>query len=174
MVCARNVALIAQPAPTPQECEICGEFVTQCRQCKSTYYLLNTTCEATCPDTYYNNVHNRTCSPCDDPCKKCTTSATYCQSCGAGKYLYNHECRGQCPDGTYEYDENGENSQCVTCRWPCATCSDQNTCLSCTSPYGLNSSQCITDCGIGLFINTLNQCQPCSVKCLTCNLTGCL
>jgi proprotein convertase subtilisin/kexin type 5 len=101
---------------------------------------------------------------CNSECATCKSlSRTDCLSCYEYKVLFNGECLSECPSGYYLSDE-----RCLSCVYPCTTCSSAGACTSCFFPYFLVNDKCeLINCPAGTYEEN-SACQPCSKACLTC------
>jgi proprotein convertase subtilisin/kexin type 5 len=68
--------------------------------------------------------------PCPLGCLSCY-SAVLCIECQAGYFLSpNNLCLSSCPE---RYYQSSQSALCLGCAYDCLTCSDSNSCLSCSS-----------------------------------------
>lgn len=119
---------------------------------------------------------------CTSPCKQCSSSKTSCLSClPAPNTLISYDsdsktCVQTCPTGKY----NDANNFCQKCVSPCATCTTNTSCLSCTTGTWLSGTSCVTVCpdksyndSSGLCTACVGPCDKCTTvsACITC-LTG--
>ncbi|CAD8049500.1 unnamed protein product [Paramecium sonneborni] len=129
-------------------CQICfGITVNQCYQCDTGYYLIDTTCVETCPNTKpFGNLADQTC-------------VSNCP-----QYLYSPQniCFYDCPAFLYYYELNGKKEcvdqcysksylslgKCYECNSICKECFGPNNgnCLECELPYFLNQQTCGVTC----------------------------
>ena len=93
-------------------CETCsleGEY--HCHTCKKSFYKnYEGKCDTKCPDNYFKNDKNRTCSKCDNDCKTCdnekVNNNSHCLTCkDPQKYVvlakgFDHNCVYECPKNT--------------------------------------------------------------------------
>ena len=171
----------------PGNCKTClgGGSSILCTSCFSPYFLHNQICQLSCPDGYYPDSTNNTCTPCNEACAVCSGPLnTPCSSCKNGYYLYLNSssslvCLSSCPEGYF--GSFGVN-QCISCFQSCRTCSGTANfeCISCKSGYFLQpySNLCLSTCPTGYYQNTVSSmCSPCHSACLTCfgeDTTQCL
>ena len=81
------------------------------------------------------------CSTCQPNCLNCNT--TNCIACATGFVVFN-------------------NTQCVPCQAPCATCGPSaSTCITCVSPYSLSAGSCV-------------RCSPPCLTCQSANTSSCI
>ena len=165
-----DVSMTCKSCTSP--CASCTNASTNaCITCINGYYQLNTTCYATCPNSFYPNA--TICSSCLSPCQTCSDKST-CLSCISNYYLFGSNCIDACPNGTAII--NG--TICQYCSSSCKTCQSSNSssCTSCYTTTYLNGNTCISSCpGTTFADNTTNICQPCVSPCLLCqSLTFCL
>ena len=64
---------------------------------------------------------------------------------------FNISCYMNCGEGYHTF-QNGTNAECLACPANCSTCTDQNTCIACSSGY----------------FNASGVCEACSTGCTTC------
>ena len=130
--------------PCTQPCEYCSSSsVSGCLTCISGYTLHGSTCQSSCPETYFQN--GTTCSQCALPCLTCS-SESVCLSCSTGYSLYAGSCLASCLE-TYV----SINQVCLECSSNCKTCSLVNFCTSCFTNTYLHSGQCVSPCPNGYF-----------------------
>lgn len=87
---------------------------------------------------------NFTCVPCVPMCKTCYIHDNVCTSCSSGLFLMNHNCLPGCPKGYFTtFDAKQQTGICQACQYPCANCTDLNTCVQCYSPFYLENTTCI-------------------------------
>ena len=90
-------------------------------------------------------------------------------------YLFNTKCLYDCPFGMWE---KGSDNTCHTCSTGCTSCTDlgTNKCMTCGTGYYkyLNDTICAQTCPDGSFIdsNVPFYCQPCSITCVTCQVSA--
>lgn len=144
-------------------------------------YLYETVnnCYDICPTGTYTNTAVKKCLACDTICNTCLGSSTNCTSCVSGStypYLFINSslgtCRTSCPS-TYYPDLASSPIQCVLCVTPCMTCTTVSQCTSCLDGYYYNVNVCQNPCPSGTTIpnDATNNCDACSVQCLTCQTT---
>lgn len=140
-----------------------------CITCIAGYYLYNSSCATTCPNTQYVPL-NRLCQPCTAPCLTCSGSQTYCTTCVTNTFLYLSTCANPCPSPLFM---NNATGTCTGCSTDCATCGTYSSqCLSCPSGKYLQGISCVSACSLGYYpLGTL--CQQCPSSCSACtsNLT---
>jgi hypothetical protein len=97
--------------------------------------LYSTTCQTTCPNTFYADSNSSKCLACVGGCNTCQSS-TFCLSClDTTLFLVS--------------------GSCVGCTSPCVTCNGSVTsCTSCSVstgyPYLLNNT-CVNNCPLTYF-----------------------
>ncbi|KAL4453892.1 hypothetical protein ABPG74_003775 [Tetrahymena malaccensis] len=133
-------------------CATCTASSTTCLSCVQLYLQPSNKCDSSCPQGYFKNSVNMTCTACPTGCKNCLDDKT-CTSC----------------DISSGYRLNG--SSCTLCIQPCATCSlrDPNLCLSCENNLYLQNNQCVTTCQKGYFNGPNYTCSPCILGCDLCS-----
>ena len=158
----------------PEGCLSCDEWGT-CSSCQAGYYLQPTQdrCEVSCPPGTWKNSTFSVCSFCHLDCSECFgPGRRECSACPAGKYLHpqTKECGTDCTDGYYK---NFSSNECTTCNSSCATCTDADTCLTCSRGYFKqpNTQTCLDSCPIyGYWHSSGNRsCSPCAEECLACS-----
>lgn len=149
----------------------------QCVQCSTGYYKATSlttsesSCVTTCPDGYWPDNSQNTCSQCDSTCESCTgPESTSCLTCKSGLYFQpaTRLCLSSCPTG---YWLNTVSQECSPCMLECASCSSSSSCLTCSSGYFVqpNSNECADSCPRGYYQNaTSNKCLSCHESCETC------
>ncbi|KAL4485055.1 hypothetical protein ABPG72_014575 [Tetrahymena utriculariae] len=115
------------------KCEECIQYDTKCTKCKGNSYLVNHSCEDSCPDKGYYFDKNNKCLPCHEDCEKCSGSPTNCIDCEYPMYLENNKCFQECLEGKYgAYVQI--ISMCLQCdKQKCETCIDNKS--KCTSSH---------------------------------------
>jgi proprotein convertase subtilisin/kexin type 5 len=82
-----------------------------------------------------------------------------------------------CPNGTYLHLYLG---QCLTCKYPCESCSSAVQCTSCADGYlhSADLNKCyLTTCPSGMFLdNSTSSCLKCHSSCAVCldNTSDCV
>ncbi|GAB1226206.1 hypothetical protein ENUP19_0278G0041 [Entamoeba nuttalli] len=133
--------------------------------------------ECACP-TGTVQLENGTCKSCSDlskyeGCKKTNT----CNVDSRTGYIYAMECSDgfsgrspysnctTCTESNY-YPKKEEKSGCAICDTKCATCSDKDTCLTCTDPLKVGSK--CDGCKTGYYMSN-GECVPCTNHCSECS-----
>ncbi|XP_029295190.1 proprotein convertase subtilisin/kexin type 5-like [Cottoperca gobio] len=147
---------------TTMACEQCDPSCSQCwgrgnrncLNCREDYVYLRQRgqCLQSCPSSYYQHRHAKTCHKCHPTCKTCSDEgALTCQSCYEGYKFMGGICVSQCLLGFYSSQGSESKSDepnckpcdpsCVDCRgqsmWSCTVCpalqilSEDGRCLSC-------------------------------------------
>ncbi|XP_029430355.1 proprotein convertase subtilisin/kexin type 5-like [Rhinatrema bivittatum] len=82
-------------------CNICSDPQI-CIKCSYLYLLLNGTCKATCPDSYFEDLDSGKCILCYYTCSTCSgSSSNNCETCSLNyPKLYQGQCLENCPVGT--------------------------------------------------------------------------
>ena len=113
---------------------------------------------------------------CKKDCLKCLSELDCTECIADNSKLVDGECF--CQDGFYGASPLTSNTSCIQCLSICKTCSNSNTCDSCTEPLVLQGTTC--GCNQGYFLDKTGQpetCSPCSPQCSTCEdiltCTGC-
>jgi hypothetical protein len=162
-------------ACTDSKCRVCDPIkLNMCKECKPSFYLLDSKCVPVCPEGYFNSTDN-TCVQCKGNCGKCTNNSD-CQTCLNGFYKMNGECV-ICDSNTHVII----GDKCETCSVPfCDKCQTgkSNQCEVCRPDKNLiyvnNTYTCIDQCPEGTFRNeTTHSCQPCNSDCLLCTHSQC-
>lgn len=77
-------------------CLTCSGNATTCTQCVSisdTPFLLDYTCLGSCPASFFLNLEERACFPCNEACKTCYGfNNDECLSCNQGFYFASGKC----------------------------------------------------------------------------------
>ncbi|KAL4496783.1 hypothetical protein ABPG73_011749 [Tetrahymena malaccensis] len=162
---------------TDSNCLSCQNDISQCTQCGNNLNLQGNICQTNCDSQYYpsNNIC-KLCSSNISQCLECTSST--CTKCQNSYYLYQGTCYNPCPPGYYG-DSIANPPKCNSClNTSCGTCElpPSQNCLSCTAPYYLNGTQCVTDCGPTMYSNSQRVCTLCSqtfAGCLSCTISQC-
>lgn len=141
--------------------------VSYCTSCINGTFLSQDYCVTGCPDGFYEEVSNNTCTICSDYCSSCSLNSITCTSCQVSYlfYPYNNSCLQTCPVG---FTPNYDLQICENCTLPCIIC-NQADCYRCTTinaTYYYNiESTCVTLCPDGYYPNNnpLNYtCERCS------------
>lgn len=75
-------------------------------------------------------------------------------------------CKDSCPDGFFE-----KGTSCLQCNASCSTCSEAaDKCNTCADGFFKKNDSCVTDCGIGYYLD--NVCKQCSSSCADCEVTA--
>lgn len=118
---------------------------SSCQQCTSNYYLLsNGTCTIACPSMTYAQAGS--CINCPINCTACT--ANQCTSCRNNFYIYLGSCYSSCPISTIAVKNTCVPDPCLY-----YNTSFPNSCLACTTPYLLATTNtstgyqsCVSSC----------------------------
>lgn len=122
-------------------------------------YMLNSTCYATCPSSFFANNGAFTCDKCSSSCLDCSLAAANCTSCPDKFYLQSNNCRS-CPN-------------------ECLLCTSLTACTSCIDKYIILNGACIADCSsivqcnLCILVGNNPQCTNCSVNYMP-NEGGCV
>ncbi|EAR94920.2 REJ domain protein (macronuclear) [Tetrahymena thermophila SB210] len=144
--------------PCDQTCLNCsGPSKENCLSCISGLFFQqkSSSCVQNCDQNQYPDSQN-VCQLCDQSCAICQGAGpNNCLSCQLGLYLQpiTHSCQ--------------------LCDQTCSSCdgAGPNSCMSCIPGlyYQPNKKQCVQNCDLNQFINSLNQCQPCDLSCASCD-----
>jgi hypothetical protein len=157
-------------------CATCNS-ASSCLSCATSYYTNNSCVNASlCPVGTFANLTALNCDPCAVNCSACSLFPTNCTACASPFFNYNGTCVNVCPSGFYK-----NINVCSPCVSPCATCTTQTLCLSCSVGY-LTNNTCVNAslCPAGTFANlTALTCDVCTSNCTTCsslpsNCTSCI
>jgi hypothetical protein len=156
-------------------CSAAGDATTNnCLTCKAGYLQLSdktTQCSKTNPGSYFLDAGKSQWAKCNAACGTCN-DASSCDTCAAGKSKDPNQklCVETCPEGTFK-----DSNKCRPCVFPCKTCSNQDTCISCanTELYTINtnSNKCDPKCfntTIGIFKDNVGVCGTCAAGCSKC------
>ena len=93
-----------------------------------------------------------------------------CTKC-KNDHFYNGRCVTVCPVSHYKIDV--PEKICTLCDYPCWTCLDSITCLSCVPNseyfYVSSTNKCETECPPGYYPDLeKNKCQVCKDPCIEC------
>jgi hypothetical protein len=160
-----------------KNCVHCTDLNT-CHQCKNPYFLQNGKCKEAC-DHGYTSI-GRVCTACKNPrCKTCSENLNTCTECKLGEYLLNENCHQNCPSGYY-----ADGRKCSPCKYPCETCKDSKTCLTCQNnlEFVSETSTCKEKCKKGFVLppgkTSSKDCIRCGdencLKCLSNDIDTCL
>ncbi|KAL4479550.1 hypothetical protein ABPG72_018536 [Tetrahymena utriculariae] len=141
----------------------------KCQSCASGYDLVSGQCQMQCPPNQSAIIDpkssQQSCITCISNCDKCS-DVNSCDTCKDGfvymKISNIYQCITKCIQPSQYIDSQGV---CQNCIQNCTTCSQADTCDTCTPPYiktQSNTCQCS-----GYFSG--NQCLPCYSSCLTCS-----
>ena len=89
--CISSSYVIINGMCTPSNCVhclVCNYSSNACATCVTGYYLFNSACLATCPDSYYGDNATQSCQSCTSNCLLCTQS-TNCLLCISGYVFVN-------------------------------------------------------------------------------------
>lgn len=139
----------------PSECKTCSSNTT-CTSCPNNFVSLNGKCVKDCGNGYY--TFREQCVACDKSCKSCAVNPMQCTACSDTYISSNGRCVSSCSTGQYL---DAVSRTCRQCASTCATCSSDQTCLTCPNTK-------IVPIG--------GQCFPCIYPCATCakDLQTCL
>ncbi|CAF1326941.1 unnamed protein product [Adineta steineri] len=149
-----------------------GPKETDCIACNIvTEVLLNDGhCVNDCPDGSYinesitNEIDTNICMPCSIGCKKCNKE-NQCSECDGSKgyHFQGGYCVPTCPLKTFQL-----NTRCEPCQYPCETCINLTSCLTCSQKLYLFNDQCVEKCPNGYYLKD-KQCFKCNPLCDTCS-----
>ncbi|CAF3855729.1 unnamed protein product [Adineta steineri] len=149
-----------------------GPKATDCIACNLvTEVLLNDGhCVNDCSDGFYinksktNEIDTNICMPCSIGCKKCNKE-NRCKECDGSKgYHFQGEyCVPTCPLKTFQL-----NTHCESCQYPCETCTNLTSCLTCSEKLYLFNDQCVEICPNGYYLKD-KQCLKCNPMCDICS-----
>lgn len=143
--------------PCDTNCNSCINR-TECRACRSNYYLLslngNTTCVDNCPILYYTPTDidgTGLCGPCGSNCYACVDALTCTQCLSTTFVIVNGLCTP---------------FNCVNC----LLCNNtRNACSQCSPGYYLFNNGCLRTCPDGYYPNNFTgSCSGCVSNCLIC------
>lgn len=169
-------------------CRTCSTTATTCTSCYNDsaittkmYFNSGTSnCVDACEAGYFADASQMKCNPCSSICLTCSPVATNCTSCNStsgypylNKTASSGTCLAACPSGMYA-DANQSPILCVNCVAPCATCTTQTACLSCTSGTYLYQTSCLSSCPANITVinAALGVCDPCDAVCATCSISA--
>ena len=92
-------------------CQDCHNSIS-CDSCKFPFFLnlLNSTCQISCPDGYFEDVLTRKCQICNSNCSTCFgANDSQCYSCSQGLFKFQTSCLAICPDNL----TNNSNYSCI-------------------------------------------------------------
>lgn len=118
-----------QCAPCSSNCRTCVTSATNCQSCGNStgflLYLFSSGCVAVCPDRYYPEITNNTCTGCHTSCLRCKGPLeTDCLACSTGSLLSsNSTCQSSCGQGLYSL-----SNVCYPCNPACKQCSSATSC----------------------------------------------
>ena len=138
-----------------------------------------------CNPAYYNSsasVSTLTCAPCNPECTSCNTANT-CLSCLSANSVPDTSTGIGCicMTGYWGLSPLTSLTSCALCYSECATCSQANMCLTCTSPNAVPDTStnigCV--CAEGYWgtspLTSAASCSLCESECSTCsNSSACL
>ncbi|XP_017774307.1 PREDICTED: furin-like protease 2 [Nicrophorus vespilloides] len=130
-------------------------------------------CMQQCPEGYFEDFTDKTCTPCQPNCAGCQDRPDRCTSCDHHLLLYHNKCLASCPPDTYET----EDYTCLPCHTSCETCSGSNSsqCITCGAGRYWNEGRCVKDCPAHRFADTRQrECVECPPGCSECNKTTCI
>jgi proprotein convertase subtilisin/kexin type 5 len=153
-------------------CGTCfGSTNNECITCAvgGTVFYYQNACISSCPDGWYQDVVELTCTLCSVECSLCDDgTAENCTSCNLGYYLDVTSCLSTCPDGKYT-DLN--TSLCTDCSANQLTCygPDLTNLIACAANTYLDdlTRTCTDACTDGYFPSA-EQCLPCYLSCGKC------
>ncbi|EAL47008.1 gal galnac lectin subunit igl2 [Entamoeba histolytica] len=168
-------------SPCPAKCKTCkysaDKKEIECVTCtdQSSVDIKPPTCACL---TGTVQLENGTCQSCSDLSKYpgCKTTDT-CNVDSRTGYIYATECSDgfsgrspysnctTCIESNY-YPKEGEKNGCAKCDDKCATCSDKDTCLTCTDPLKIGSK--CDECKTGYYMSN-GECKPCTNHCSECS-----
>ncbi|KAL4445476.1 hypothetical protein ABPG74_004550 [Tetrahymena malaccensis] len=134
----------------------------QCVACNGANRINPPTC--ICKDGYYDDGVSLDCIPCSSFCSTCNGSTNQnCIVCKPNrtKNIFTNNC--DCPVGTYD----SGLAICPACSFQCATCTNANTCTTCSGDR-TGPPSCST-CPPGKYSGTQTNCSNCGYKCSTCS-----
>ncbi|KAG1656190.1 Proprotein convertase subtilisin/kexin type 5 [Nymphon striatum] len=151
-------------------CAICLESdKAECISCKSPYYLVNGTCVAECPESYFLSGDGHSCEPCSTHCTKCSNcKINKCTDCRQGFVLLDGKCLPNCPEGFYK----ARGGICKACDKSCKTCLSETSCISCPTDFYYVGGKCVSECPVGYYKSNMRRCIKCHRSCYSCNDDG--
>ena len=176
-------------------CQPCAEHCSQCigaencTECMDGMYLTpSETCQADCPDGFYESIQlgtaAGTCEPCAANCSTCINSMI-CTECQNYQYLNGDStCSELCERGFYYHmpdDTGGVGGMCKACINHASTCVNETLATQCKDNMYLSSYtwQCDKGCAAGEYpvepINGMGgECRQCNDNCSLCtSFTSC-
>jgi len=164
-----NLTNICQLCQSP--CKTCTlNGTSNCTSCVDFTYLQPnngpTTCNITCPTSYYGENSTNTCDHCYDDCLNCTTASSF--NCTYCRYLNDflqdevgpNSCNLTCPDNKYYNDHNNSCTSTRMCRFDLYL-----------YEYGDYRYQCLVDCPSHYFESLRGEvlfCRECDDSCTEC------
>ena len=87
---------------------------------------------------YYSSPNSIDCIKCPYNCKSCSSIDT-CLFCEDSNISFRKDVKSsdkcECMDG---YFDDGKSVKCMKCSYNCKTCSDKETCTSCSVDINVN------------------------------------
>lgn len=180
VICPDGLVLVTDAETT--ECRDCELEVDDCDVCAPLSHADDDVSCQDCADFHF--VLDGICAECILGCRNCE-DASSCQSCGEDLFL--HAGTPSCIDfdacqnqfGFFPSVASGGDgiNECLACAFafPCADCTDAETCVSCTSPWYLTAGGgCVEECPPeeGFYIDQgddgINRCLSCNDTCSIC------
>lgn len=162
--------------PCHESCDTCtGPGQNNCLSCSPGHVRVVDLdfCMQQCPDGYFEDYRDKTCTPCQPNCGSCQDRPDYCTSCDHHLLLYLNQCLAACPANTFETDEY----TCAGCHDTCETCSGGNSsqCITCRTGRYWSEGRCAQECPAHHYAYLPHrECVQCPPGCSECNRTTCI
>ncbi|XP_065170470.1 furin-like protease 2 isoform X2 [Atheta coriaria] len=162
--------------PCHDSCDTCtGAGPNNCMTCSPGHVRVVDLdiCMQQCPEGYFEDFADKTCTPCQPNCASCQDRPDHCTSCDHHLLLYHNKCLASCLSNTYETDDYS----CLPCHESCDTCSGSNSsqCISCTAGHYWNEGRCVHECPAHHYADgRYRECIECPPGCSECNQTTCI
>ncbi|XP_077999737.1 extracellular matrix organizing protein FRAS1-like [Glandiceps talaboti] len=123
-------------------------------------------CIEQCAEQFYADPLTRICTECDWSCNSCVGPTAFdCILCMDSFLLQNGTCVPGCTRGYYPLED-----QCRVCDTKCLECDGAVSCTECYRPLLLLDTQCVEECGPGMYADTDSKtCIACSQYCIECS-----
>lgn len=152
-----------------EECQTCSK-ANICKTCISENSTPSLISGCICNDKFYSIsalTSYDSCIPCLTQCSKCD-NGTNCTQCKDPKALLDSYGQCECIAGYY-YNENTE--KCEICSPECLTCTDYQSCFSCSiiSNYNNYTDECSCNNGYFEYSSDPFRCMKCTNNCTLCS-----